>query len=534
MGPARAYEAGRERTPKKPTARELDCRSPGSAAHPILELQRQVGNRAVTAALGRARAIDARGALVSEAGNRAMSKALGVAVQRQGGESSGQGSALAPPGPDRPASLQAPGGEAAAGERIQHEIDRQVAALPGLDERAVPEPQQVEQGRVEASQVSADLGELGLADNAPLGRFLEAQMGGGGRAAPPVVEELRQGPGPVDASPARPSLGSRIWAGLGSAASWVGKKASGAADWIGEKASGAKRSMAGAWSSLKSAFRRENRHDVGAKAPIVGSVGSLAGSHASTVLGAVTPVVDNPATEGAANLVSHGSGEQLQHVGSQIGQAGHDAGNAATNGTSATLEHPSEFLHSFGSGGLELLHQVASVVGVFFSGLKAAIDLKSLVSSVRVLKALKAARAEALALPAPERLVQAIDYAIRQKYEKIVKRAFGAAAALAALGVGLAILIANPVGAALAAMIIGGVGATVFLYKIGRWAWKKWGSKNLSEKRKEIATLLYNQVRTGDVTARDAVRALHLDVDEVLAPAREQGIGMIMRKLKSA
>ncbi|HTW97959.1 MAG TPA: hypothetical protein VMD59_04240 [Acidimicrobiales bacterium] len=173
-----------------------------------------------------------------------------------------------------------------------------------------------------------------------------------------------------------------------------------------------------------------------------------------------------------------------------MSQIGHDASTAATSSTDATLEHPSELIHSFGAGGLELAHQVASVVGIFFSRLEAALDLRSLIGSVR------AAKAEVLALPAAGSLVEAIDYAIRQKYEKIVKRAFGAAAALAGLGVGLAILITNPVGAALAAMIIGGVGAAAFAYKIGRWAWKKWRTKDLGQKRKDIATLLYKQART--------------------------------------
>ncbi|HTW97960.1 MAG TPA: hypothetical protein VMD59_04245 [Acidimicrobiales bacterium] len=49
--------------------------------------------------------------------------------------------------------------------------------------------------------------------------------------------------------------------------------------------------------NLEYAFRRENRRDVGAKAPVVGGVASVAGSHASTSLSGVSPAIDNQATE---------------------------------------------------------------------------------------------------------------------------------------------------------------------------------------------------------------------------------------------
>jgi hypothetical protein len=174
----------------------------------------------------------------------------------------------------------------------------------------------------------------------------------------------------------------------------------------------------------------------------------------------------------------------------------------------------------------------ASVVGIFFSSIKAALDLRSVLSTVRVLKGLRDAERAAVEAGADPLVVEAVKYAIHQKYEKLVKRALGATVALATLGAGLAVLIANPAGAALAAVILGGVGAGFFLYKLGRWAWKKWKTKTLGVKRKEMARALFNHLRLGDQLAVAAVRSLHLDPDAIaLAP---HGAALIERKLKSA
>jgi hypothetical protein len=151
---------------------------------------------------------------------------------------------------------------------------------------------------------------------------------------------------------------------------------------------------------------------------------------------------------------------------------------------------------------------------------------------VRVIKGLKDAKRAAARAGASPDLVEAVDYAIRQKYEKLIKRALGAAVTLAAVGTALAILIANPVGASLAAVILGGIGAGFFLYKLGRWAWKKWKTEILGEKRKKMAQRLYNQLRTEDVLAVEAVRSLHL-VPETLRHTPD-GPRLIARKLKSA
>jgi hypothetical protein len=381
-----------------------------------------------------------------------------------------------------PVQRQPPSTDESAPVDLAAIAQSQVAVLPDLGPGALPDPAHVQEGRQEADAVQGDLPELGADAQAGLGDWERDELSGG-QAPPdarPIVAELAQARGEADLpAPAKPGRLSR-----------AGKAVSSFFSGVGDKLSAAGR-------AIKGAFSRENRRDVGAKAPTVGAIGGPIAGHV-----------------------------QAGSVGSQFTGLAHGAPPPQT------LEHTGDFARSFTSGTFELVHQVAAVAGIFFSGLKAALDLRSLVSSIRVIRALKEAKRTAEATGASKGVVAAVDYAIRQKYEKVVKRALGAATALASLGVGLAILIANPVGASLAAVILGGIGVGVFLYKIGRWAWKKWKTKSLGEKRKQMAQRLYNQIRTGDVGARAAVRALHLDPIEV--GSDPGGVALIERKLKSA
>ena len=276
--------------------------------------------------------------------------------------------------------------------------------------------------------------------------------------------------------------------------------------------------------------------DVGAKAPTVGGLAGPVAGHLDYALAAGQGIVENRATDWSARLVGGATAAgQVRGTGGQIGQEAQ-----AASPTAATLEHPGDFARSFTAGGFELAHQIAGVVGIFFSALKAALDIRSLVSSLRVIQALKDAKEEARRQaddlsPDPDannEVIEMIDYAIRQKYEKVIKRAIGSVTALAALGTALAILIANPVGAALAAVIIGALGASVLLYKIGRWGWKKWGARSLGKKRAGIAHALYDQLMLDNDLAVEAIRALHLD--PAVVKRTPNGSALILRKLKSA
>lgn len=212
----------------------------------------------------------------------------------------------------------------------------------------------------------------------------------------------------------------------------------------------------------------------------------------------------------------------------------------AVQAAPATFARPEDFAQSFTSGGIELAHAIAGFVSIFFSALKAAVDIRSLVSSVKVVQALKKAKQQAKeqaesfagAGGDAQAMVDMIDYAIRQKYKKIIKRAIGAAVALATVGVALAVLIANPVGASVAALAIGAVSIGMLVYRLGRAGWKRWISKDKGDKRARMASKLHLQCQAGDPLAIEAVRSLHLDPNKV--GRSPNGDLMIMRKLKSA
>ena len=548
--------------------------SPASPKHPLLSLQQQVGNRAVTTALrAPGRGPHALLMLQRQAGNRAAV----AAVQRNGG---GESAVAAP------SEALA---EEALGANVEEEIARQVGQLPPLEDVPVTE-NNVQDGVNEANAVRSGVDELGVGQSGALADWSRREFADGAEVDRSVVEELQGAQAEVAPSPAaKPSraalalaavsrTGNRIagagrrlggqavagarwagskavagarWAGSKAVAGarWAGSKAVAGARWAGSKAvAGARwagsKAVAGArwagskaaagaswlgakiaggagaaWGAIKSEKEKlstpEGRRDRGGQAQAVGGIASPMAGHAQEL-------IDNPVTEGTAHLYGQSAVEQVHKAGESM------------SATSTTLEHPEEFAHSFTSGAAEALHAVASVVGIFFSALKAAVDFRSLVSSIRVYRALKRARASARVWGSSPALVEAVEYALKQKYEKIFKRAFGVAMALAALGVGLAVLIANPVGASLAAVIIGGIGASMFLYKMGRKAWKKWGTNTLGQKRLDMAKHLYNQMRSRDVLALEAVRSLHLDPEAVAAAGATKGPNLIFRKLKSA
>jgi hypothetical protein len=462
----------------------------------MLQLQRLVGNQAVTAGVMRGRGGDHTLLLHRQAGNRAVTGTV-QRLREHGGSrpvQRGPTDVLTEPASE----------EVGSGPSMQRVIDEQVNALPPVEDGPLVEPEQATRAQEQVDAARDDVQELGGVDNDSVRPWVEKDVGAGGEDVKPVVEEIQGSQGDLDLpAPTKPSLGSRIKSGVGRAFGWMGGKLSSGGKWIGKQASDAGSAIK---TSFQTAFGREGRRDKGALGQAVAGIAVPVGGHGASVMNAGQQVVDNPATQGAAKLVDGaGAAQKVGHVGESVGRA-----------------------QSAAAGGLEIAHHVAAVVGPFFAAIKAALDIRSVVSTMRVIKGLKEAKRTALQSGASPRLVEAVDYAIRQKYEKVIKKALGAAVALAALGVGLAILIANPVGAALAALIIGGLGAGVFLYKLGRWLWKK----RPGEKRNDMAKRLYHQMRTGDVVALDAIRALHLDPNQLRASGR--GPELIARKLKSA
>lgn len=426
---------------------------------------------------------------------------------------------------------------------LQEQVDQFVAGHgPPVEEGALPAPQNVEKAKEEVSGAQSEVGDLGVGRGGPLEEWVRREQGGAG-GAEQAVSEIQESRGDLNldspspqgrTEPTKLSRGQRFKKAMSNFGTSAKEKlgAFGGWAWGGLKDFGnwASGGLKGLGKSIAGAFDREGRHDKAAMGAAAGGIGAPLVGHAGDVMTVGSSVVDNPATNWSANLVG-GSGavDKLQGAGSAIGHTGSEASSAGSN--APTLEHPGDFAHSFTAGGFELAHSIASVAGLFFSALKAAFDIRSLVSSIRVIRGLKKAKQDAIGSGASPNLVHAVDYAIRQKYEKVIKRAIGAAAALATVGVGLAILIANPVGAGLAAMILGGIGAGVFLYKLGRFIYKKIRDRQ-GKKRGDMARLLFNQLRTHDALARDAVRALHLDPDTLADDPK--GYDKIFRKLKSA
>jgi hypothetical protein len=355
-----------------------------------------------------------------------------------------------------------------------------VAVLPDLDDGGQVPAGPVAEGRELADESREDVADPALAGSPALQEWLSKDLG----AQPGLENDVRElasanqeASGQTESKPAegatpKPGLLSRMGGGL--------------------KSFG--RSIGGFFKGLVSSRST--------KGVATGAQGLAQGGSAMVSNAAQT--VSNPASLAAASLIGgSGASQKASDLGSQL---------------SDTAK----------GGAGELTHLAGLVAGMFFSAIKAAVDGRALFRSISILRGLKRAKAEALATGADPALVEAVDYAVRQKYQKAIKRAIGMAAALASLGIGLAVLLANPVGAGLAALIIGGIGVSMMVYKIGRYAFKK----KRGEKRKLMAGRLFAALKNGDSFAVAAVRELHLDPEAIRQ--HPKGEAEIFRKLRSA
>ncbi len=160
---------------------------------------------------------------------------------------------------------------------------------------------------------------------------------------------------------------------------------------------------------------------------------------------------------------------------------------------------------------------------------------------------------------ADRQILEAVEYAVKQKTRKAAMRYIQAMAGFASAGVGIAAVVAakavgfvalagllasNPVGWGIAmgiAAIALVVTLGIFCYKIYRWFKKR---KERGQQRQEMATRLVDGVLSGNAIAVQAVQSLHLDplaiARECASPPKGQSaeavkegwIARIMRKLK--
>ena len=199
--------------------------------------------------------------------------------------------------------------------------------------------------------------------------------------------------------------------------------------------------------------------------------------------------------------------------------------------------------------------KVIPFINIFFSAIAAALDFRAASKSADIAHMLKQVVAKAKADGGDPAVIGAIEYAIKQKETKKVRRYITAFAGLASLGGGIALtaggalgavalgalLASNPVGWGIALGLVG-IGAVVGIgmlcYKLFRRATKK----NPGKQREEMATQLYDAwIPRGDALARTAIQKLNLKPEEMrLASlgakkdkARVRSIDEIKRKLGS-
>jgi hypothetical protein len=374
---------------------------------------------------------------------------------------------------------------------------------------------QVIEARQEAQEAPSAEGGAGAPAAAGIFAAVEQLGAGHGGGAAGVSAPPHAGPAPAPqggAGPAPVAARSR-WQGFKEGVGGVGQSISQGASsaWRGIKSGGTR---AKNWmSSALGLDTREKRHDKGAKvAPIAGGVAN----EVSTWAHAPGATQDMLLTAGTSEVAG--------------GQA-----NSGATGLDAS-GHTSTWFGTVANGTLEVIHQVGSVVGIFFSAIRAALDVKSAWSSYKVSKALRAAEAQAASGNVNPVIRSAVQYAINQKYAKFKKRALRATLALATLGTAIAILVANPVGAALAASILAAIGLAWGLRRLFHWVRKKWWAKPGEGKgvaRRYQSRQLYDGLVTNDPLARSAIEALHLDPNEVKAAGPSGGVDLIFRKLKS-
>lgn len=477
MGSSRVVAEKKDTRPARTPRVAVSARS-----HPLLQLQRQAGNRAVT------RLIE---------GSAGPSASALLPIQRAGGG----GVALAPP-PLLSERHRMADAQAAVQQEVGH-LPEELGPEKGPDES------QAQVASREADAMSKEAPQF-VPDDPAIVAWVKAQQAGGGGA------QLEQ----------QGALLQELQAGK-DAESEAGHEGTFAPELFGEPKAAPPGRMARAGAALRDAGSSIKRGLTTAGGAVKSGLSSLGGSIGRGL---------SSAGRGIKGLFTRDTGSKAIAGG---GAAAATVKQGVVEAAPATFAQPSDLAQSVASGGLELAHAIAALVGMFFSTLKASFDIKSLVSSVRVVQGLKKARAEAKeraqSILGPdedaEKIVEMIDYAIRQKYQKIIKRAIGAAVALAVVGTSLAILIANPVGAPIAALVLGVAGLSMTVYKLARGAWK-WKNDTKGKERLSMAGKLYDQLKRGDPLAVAAVRALHLDPDKV---ARDpHGYSLIFRKLKSA
>jgi hypothetical protein len=125
-------------------------------------------------------------------------------------------------------------------------------------------------------------------------------------------------------------------------------------------------------------------------------------------------------------------------------------------------------------------------------------------------------------------VLDAVEYAMAQKYKKAITRAISFIGGAISMSVGIAVLagagvvalVSNPAGwGVLTALAAVGaiIGVSLLIYKLSRWFYKRFISGQLRQKRHGFAVKMYKALLEGDQYAAAAVTALGLSAADVKA-----------------
>lgn len=186
------------------------------------------------------------------------------------------------------------------------------------------------------------------------------------------------------------------------------------------------------------------------------------------------------------------------------------------------------------AGGV-IAQKVGAIVGVFINAIQALFDLRAIISSGMKYRALKQIAADAKKAGHDSAVVDAVEFAMNQKYGKAWMRLISFAAATTAATVGIIALatgatialFSNPVGWGVLT-VLAAIGVTVGIaytgYRILNALYKSLkGTKG--KKRREVALVLYDKLVKGDAIALAAINELGLPAQKILQASKLKETG---------
>lgn len=182
-----------------------------------------------------------------------------------------------------------------------------------------------------------------------------------------------------------------------------------------------------------------------------------------------------------------------------------------------------------------IAQKVGAIVGVFLNAIQALFDLRAVISSGMKYRALKQIAADAKKSGHDSSVVDAVEFAMNQKYGKAWMRLISFAAATTAATIGIIALatgatialFSNPVGWGVLT-VLAAIGVTVGIaykgYRILNALYKSLkGTKG--KKRREVALVLYDKLVKGDPIALAAINELGLPAQKIIQASQLKETG---------